>query len=406
MENSAAPANEGHRILRVGALGLGRAFSLMAPTFVNHPRARLVAGADPRPEARELFAKEFQARSYESIEDLCADEHVDAVYISTPHHLHAQQTRIAAAYGKHILVEKPMGLTVEECRSMVEAARSAGVCLLVGHSHSFDAPIARTRALIASGNFGPLRMITAMNFTDFLYRPRWPQELDTEHGGGVVFNQAPHQVDIIRLLGGGRLSRVRSIAGVWDRTRRTQGAYAALFTFENDCCATLTYSGYAHFDSDEMCDWIDELGRPKDRSLYGQARRALTQIDSNTSESELKAARAYGGPAYAAPSRPQTSAHQHFGFVLASCEKADLRPTPTGVAIYADEGVSFESCPPPEVPRGEVVDELYAAIVGGHSPLHSGEWGLATMEGCLAILTSSREGREVTLSNQIGTGDD
>ena len=79
--------------------------------------------------------------------------------------------------------------------------------LVVGHSHSFDAPILRTRELIASGDFGAVRMINAFNYTDFLYRPRRPEELDTAHGGGAVFNQAAHQVDIVRLLGGGRVSR-------------------------------------------------------------------------------------------------------------------------------------------------------------------------------------------------------
>ena len=93
---------------------------------------------------------------------------------------------------------------------MIAAARHAGVHLIVGHSHSFDAPILRTRALIASGEYGAVRMITALNYTDFLMRPRRPEELDTAQGGGAVFNQAAHQVDIVRLLGGGRVKSVRA----------------------------------------------------------------------------------------------------------------------------------------------------------------------------------------------------
>src|SRR5205814_8464839 len=111
---------------------------------------------------------------------------------------------------KHALVEKPMALTLAECRAMVDAARAAPKHLIVGHSHSFDAPIRRTRELIASGKYGRLRMITAMNFTDFLYRPRRPEELDSARGGGAVYNQAAHHVDIVRLLGGGRLATVRA----------------------------------------------------------------------------------------------------------------------------------------------------------------------------------------------------
>ena len=96
--------------------------------------------------------------------------------------------------------------------------------LVVGHSHSFDAPILRTRELIASGAFGAVRMINALNYTDFLYRPRRPEELDTAQGGGAVFNQAAHQVDIVRLLGGGprekRARRDRRVGcGAADRRR-------------------------------------------------------------------------------------------------------------------------------------------------------------------------------------------
>ena len=113
-----------------------------------------------------------QRARYESVEALCADADVEAVYVATPHQFHAEHVAIAAAHGKHVLVEKPMALTLEDCGAMCEAVNRAGVKMVIGHSHSFDAPIARTRELIASGAYGRLRMITAMNFTDFLYRPR------------------------------------------------------------------------------------------------------------------------------------------------------------------------------------------------------------------------------------------
>ena len=75
-------------------------------------------------------------------------------------------------------------------------------------------------------------MITAINYTDFLYRPRRPEELDTAQGGGALFNQAPHQVDIVRLLGGGRVASVRAMTGAGIAARPTEGAYAALLTFD------------------------------------------------------------------------------------------------------------------------------------------------------------------------------
>ena len=188
--------NAPKRRLRLGVAGLGRAFTLMLPTFTADLRVALVAAADTRAEARARFAADFAAATYVTVEELCADPAVEAVYVATPHQDHARHAVLAARHGKHLLVEKPMALSLDECSAMTAAASSAGVHLVVGHSHSFDAPVARLRALVAAGAFGAVRMINAINYTDFLYRPRRPEELDTAQGGGAVFNQAVHQVDI------------------------------------------------------------------------------------------------------------------------------------------------------------------------------------------------------------------
>src|ERR1700728_4456170 len=97
-----------NRKLRIGVAGLGRAFTVMLPTFTRDRRVALVAGADARPEARARFAADFSVKSYETVEHLCADPAVEVVYVATPHQHHARQAVIAAGHGKHVLVEKPM----------------------------------------------------------------------------------------------------------------------------------------------------------------------------------------------------------------------------------------------------------------------------------------------------------
>lgn len=378
-----------HRI-RLGVAGLGRAFAVTAPAF-REPRVEVVAGADPRAEARERFEQDYGARAHASVEDLCADPAVEVVYVATPHQFHAAHTRLACSRRKHVLVEKPMALTLEDCRAMIDAARTNGVQLIVGHSHSFDLPILRTRELLQTGNYGAPRMITALDYTDFLYRPRRPEELATASGGGAVFNQAAHQVDIVRLLAGGKVRSVRAFTGSWDRARPTEGAYACMLGFDNGVFATLTYSGYAHFDSDEFMGWIGEMGQKKDPASYGSARTALP---ADADELVLKNARNYGGPEF---KQTDPVAHQHFGLFVVSCEKADLRPLPNGVMIYADSAQRLEALPPPRLPRVEVIDELYGAVVEGRAPLHSGESAMATLQVCLAMLESSRQGKEILL---------
>src|SRR5207249_12039787 len=89
------------------------------------------------------------------------------------------------------------------------------------------------------------------------------------------------------------------------------------------------------------------------------------------------------------------------GLVLVSGERGALRPLPGGVMIYGDADERFDPLPPPRVPRVEVIDELYAAVVQGRPPLHDGRWGMATLEVCVAMLTSARENREVALHEQV-----
>jgi phthalate 4,5-cis-dihydrodiol dehydrogenase len=243
-------------------------------------------------------------------------------------------------------------------------------------------------------------MIAAQYYTDFLYRLRRPAELDPEQGGGVILNQGAHQVDIVRLLAGGKATSVRALAGRWDPARPVDGAYAALVNFEGGVFASLLYGGYGHFDSDELCGDVTELGHPHDPGDYGKGRRRLQSLATSGEEVAAKAARNYGGAAQVSYASDNLS-HQHFGFVVVSCERADLRPLPSGVMIYADAERKLDPLPPPHVPRVEVIDEVCAAVIEGKPPLHDGRWGMATLEVCLAMLESARRNRDIALECQI-----
>ena len=366
----------------------------MLPTLQRDPRVAVVAAADPRLEARQRFTEDFGGTAYETVSALCANPQVEAIYVASPHQLHAEHAQIAAEHGKHVLVEKPIALTLVDAKAMIASARKSGVYLIAGHSHSFDRPILRARELIASGRYGAVRMITAFNYTDFLYRPRRPEELDTAQGGGVLFNQAPHQVDIVRLLGGGRVASVRAMTGAWNGARPTEGAYAALLVFESGAFASLAYNGYGQFDSDEFTDWISEMGQKKN------PRTTPRQPQDSGQEAAAKAARSYGGAGWR-PTPAQDLLHQHFGTIVVSCQHADLRPLPTGVMIYEDGVGRLDALPQPTIPRPEVIDELYAAVIEKQPPLHDGVWAMATLEVCLAMLRSGIEGVEIRLQHQV-----
>ncbi len=398
-------------ILHVGVVGLGRAATSMLPSLVNHPYIKLVAAADLRADAREKFRGEFAAAVYENAEELFKDENVDAVYIATPHQCHADHVVMAAKYGKHAIVEKPMALTLDDCDKMIAAVERAGIRLVVGHTHSFDPPILRIRELVRGGAWGRLKMIQTWRFTDFLYRPRRPEELDTRLGGGILFNQAPHQIDLVRWIGGGLVRSVRSMTGVWDPSRPTEGAHTTFLEFVDGAAATIVYSAYDHFDSDEFNDWVGEGGGRKRADKHGEARRILSAAKSPEEEAALKASTGYGGSRqrHAAADRyAGAHFHPHFGLTVVSCERGDLRPSPQGVLIYDEEGKREEPVPlgraAPD--KGKVVDELYDAVMHDRPTRHDGRWGKATLEVCLAILQSARERREIFLSHQVPTRDE
>jgi phthalate 4,5-cis-dihydrodiol dehydrogenase len=393
--------------LRIGVIGLGGAAAMMLPTLAAHPGVRIVGGADTRPDARARFAADFNAPAHETAERLCADGAIDAVYIATPHRFHAQQAIAAAENGKHVIVEKPMALTLTDCDAMIAAAERNGVYLVVGHTHGFAAPIRKICDIVRSGELGPLAMISTWNYNNYLYRPRWPEELDTGHGGGIIYNQVPHQVDVVRLIGGGLVRSVRSMTWTLDPTRPTEGSHMTFLQFEEGAAASMVFSAYDHFDSDEFHFWIGEAGEEKSPDGHGRVRAALRALGDPVAETALKVSRNYGSQSAGIWGGDLARRHHgHFGVTIVSCAEGDLRPSADGVLIYGRNGRMEVPVEPVKAfpDKFGVVDELIDAIARDRVPLHDGRWGKATLEVCQGILTSARERREVMLSFQVADG--
>lgn len=366
---------------------------VMAHVTKTHAGFKLTAIADPDQATRERFAAEHEAATFATVSDMLAADIIDAIYIATPHQFHAEHAIAAARAGKHIILEKPMALSLAECDDILGAADQARVALVVGHTHSFAPGVRLMADMIASGEFGKLAMVSMLNYTDFLYRPRRPEELDTAKGGGILFNQLPHQVDIVRLLASAPVRSVRASTAALDPARPTEGAAMTFIDFENGASASLVYSGYDRFDSDEFHGWVSEGGYEK-TAAHGASRRKLP--NSQGEEIALRRS-AYGFGSGLSSGFPP---HQpHFGVLIASCEHADLRQSPAGVIVYDDKGA--REVEPPETTwrpgRGDVLEELYQAVIHGKPAKHDGAFGRATVETCLAIKQSAQERREITV---------
>jgi phthalate 4,5-cis-dihydrodiol dehydrogenase len=370
---------------------------MLLPAIQAHTHAHLVAVADLDGPARDAIAAKDGVHSCAGLDELLALPDVDAVYIATPTHLHRDHVLAAIAAGKHVLVEKPMAPTIAEGDAMTRAAEAAGVTLLVGHSHGYDLPIQAMRELIASGELGRPRIINSSYYSDWFYRPRLPAELDTAQGGGVTFRQGSHQLDIIRVLGGGLLKSIRASTFDWDPQRPGIGAYVAYCSFADGAVATALYNGYGLFQSFEMLDGIGEQGHLEPPERIGSA-RATFYGNASTDESDAKRQRIARHTFDSGPPH-----NDFFGSTIVSCERGDIRQSPDGLYVYTIAGRREQRLPVEGVPRQLVIEEFCDAISGRRPALHTGRWGVANIEACLAIVESAAGGTEVVLQHQVAS---
>jgi predicted dehydrogenase len=378
---------------------------MMIPALLKHPSIKITAAADTDPAPLEKFRADFQAETFRSVEELCKSPNVDAIYIATPTQYHTEHTLMALEHRKHVVLEKPMALSLTDADAMIAAAARHGVQLVVGHSHSFEPPIRKIREIVRSGELGGLRMLHNWYCTDWLYRPRNAEELDTRLGGGVTFRQGSHQFDLLRLIGGGLVRSVRAMTGVWDARRSTEGSHVVYLEFEDGTPATAVYSGYDRFHTAELTFGIGEQGQLLDASVYGRGRKALSRLGTADEEAALKRSSVrYGG----ARARPMSGTAPHppfYGLTLVSCEKGDIRQSANGLFIYGEEAKREIPLATDETGRDAVVSELYEAVVNDRQPTHGGRWGKANLEVCLAVLASASARREVFLAHQTATLD-
>ncbi|MEA2902709.1 MAG: phthalate 4,5-cis-dihydrodiol dehydrogenase [Alphaproteobacteria bacterium] len=401
---SAAPA----QILRLGIAGLGVASTLFLPGVEQSPHTRIVAAADRRRSALDAFERKYRGRTYGSVEDLCADPDIDVIWVATPNQFHCRHTVLAAEHGKHVICTKPMALTVDECETMCLAAERNGVKLLCGQTYSMSPDVQAMWAVTRGGELGRLIAIHSWLYTDWLLKPRVPEETDEAMGGGVVYRHAPHLIDTVRLLAGGRVRSVRAAVGRWMPERPCPGNFSAYLEFEDGTPATIAYNGYGYFDTSELTWGIGNRMYADDERV--RVRHALRrgEIDAEVAKEGMR----FGAGAQNAASRgsghqatPAVGTRAHigwFGITVASFERGDVRQSPNGIFVYDDNGRR-------EVPvhggRGTgmlEMKEMHEAVVAGTPITHDGRWAMATLEVGSAIVASARERREIMLSHQCG----
>ena len=380
-------------LVRIGIAGFGTAGRSFIPAIQSHPGFELVALAEPAAHIRSEIAAQLGATAYASLSDMLAHTGLDAVYIATPTIMHEEHVLQALHAGKHVLVEKPMAVDVQHATAMVDAAKVSGRVFVVGHSHGYDLPIQEMRRLIAGGSLGRVRMVNSSCYTDWMLRPRREDELDATAGGGATYRQGAHQFDIIRTLCGGLVRSVRARTFDWNPARPGLGAHMVFLDFEEGAAACAVYNGYGAFSSADLCFDITESGF-RQPSHYSP-RPAIAASPSHEDVIRAKQERARKANFVKAPFQP------FFGLTLVSCERGEVRQSPSGLLVYTDEGMSEIPLSTDMSPRDLVLCEMHDAIAGKMAALHDASWGLANLEVCDAAIASSASGREVMLHHQV-----
>ena len=233
----------------VGIVGAGYQGSTHAMAYSAIPEARIVAICDVREERAKVLAKEYGADWYSDYQQFLKRRDIDAVSICTPNALHAAQTILAAEAGKHILVEKPMATSLEDCDRMIQACKDAGVKLMVAHSHRFWPANVKAKRLIEEGEIG--RIVAAYDSVvgggfkppETLSpdeRAKWMQ--DRASGGGAILFNGIHIIDRLRWWVGSDIVTVFAKVGNLVYNSSVDEYGNAFLLFKNDASAVMTVS--------------------------------------------------------------------------------------------------------------------------------------------------------------------
>lgn len=187
--------------LRTGITGCGKVGAIHATALRKLPESEFRAVCDSDPRRAEEFGRRFDARPCTSTREMVERERLDVVVVCTPHPVHAAPTMEAISAGAHVLVEKPLAAGLADCDLMIQAAQAAGVQLGVVSQRRFFEPVQRMKRAIDEGRIGRpvLGTVVLLNWRDEAYyrSDPWRGRWDTE-GGGVLVNQSPHHLDILR----------------------------------------------------------------------------------------------------------------------------------------------------------------------------------------------------------------
>lgn len=328
---------------KFGIIGCGDIAHKHARAILDTPGCSLVAVCDSNHDKGKTFSASYGALWYQDYDNMLANREINIVCICTPSGLHVIHGIEAARAGKHILVEKPMALTLADADRLIETCRSRGVCLTVVFQNRFKPVIKKLRRAIDNQRFGLLTHANATvrwNRNDAYYaQAPWRGTIDMD--GGVLLNQAIHNIDLLQWLMG-PVDSLFAYTTTCLRKIEAEDLGVAVLRFKNGALGVI-----------EVANTIYPTNLEESLSIFGSQG---TAVISGVKASEIKT--------------------WNFADLLTDTE--------------ADNSFTGHQA---------VIEEMVKAISAGGKPLVDGEEGKKALEIILAINESARSGLSVKINN-------
>lgn len=243
-DRSSRPRGKGP--VRYAIVGAGNIAQVaMLPAFAHAKKsATLVAIVSSDPKKRKKLCKKYgveHAGDYDELEAVLAASRTEAVYVSVPNHLHREMTERSLAAGAHVLCEKPMAMTVEDCDAMIGAAKKADKRLMIAYRLHLDRATRDATKLVSRGKIGDARYFSS-TFSHQIRRG--DVRTQDELGGGALFDLGPYCINAARHLFAAEPTEVFAyrIEGVDARSKEVDEATTAIMKFPDDRIAQFTVS--------------------------------------------------------------------------------------------------------------------------------------------------------------------
>jgi predicted dehydrogenase len=270
--------------IRVCLVGAGRVARVHANSLVRHvPAAQAAALVDPSREVLDETGEMYGIETrYTSFDDALNDCDFDAVVITTPTFTHARLAVAAANAGKHVLLEKPMAMTLAECDAIMEAAERNGVVLQLGFMRRFDPEFVAAAERIEAGEIGRPMLIKSLTHGPGL-PPAWARDLKTSNGNLAEVNS--HDWDCVRWLTGSNPQRVHVEVANFKGAARgvdTEHFYDTAIVnirFESGALGSISSVCPCDYGYDARVEIIGERGIMQVGELKGQAVVVCTNRD-------------------------------------------------------------------------------------------------------------------------------